>query len=149
MTTQRALVLNAVETKLNAISGPGKSRNRDTEVDPSEYPHIAMYDGGHVVLPQNAGSTVYRVRFDVEGYVTSADADGLATAIDAQYENILTAIIDPADPLLSVGSVRDVREMDMGDPDILNEGQSNVAAAFRVGFEIDFETAEGDPTVAG
>lgn len=139
MTTIRERCLAAFAAALGAVPGITIERNRTARVN--RFPSIIVIDGGQTPNTASTQATFYTLRVSVEAWITAAFDAGLGPAISATYGRILAAAL--ADPTLG-GVAVDVREGEMSDPEIDREEGIGPTAAFAIGFEIDFLTAEGD-----
>lgn len=119
----------------------GYTIERNSDAPAQSYPALVFLDGPQVASHDNSGITFYTMSLAIEGYVTSTTREAIGTDLNALYALIVIAAT--ADHTIG-GYAIDIRETDM-DPQIENEG-SKYAGAVSVGFEIDFMTAEKDPT---
>lgn len=139
----REQILAAVDVLLDAITGVTTGRNRTTDIDLSDMPAAIQLDGGHVTTALQTGAATKTLEVSVQCYVTGATEAALTAAIDVLYVQVTTALL--ADITLG-GLASDVREVEMIEPDPMDDEQEKLFAAFSVEFEIDFETSETDPT---
>lgn len=142
MTTIREQCLAAFKSRLNTLApAVNVYRNRGAEVQ--RYPAVAMVDGGQDVLTPSAGLAIYTMRVGVVGWVSAANDDAQGPAVSALYGSIVAAVL--ADHTLG-GVAVDVREGDMSDPSVDRSPGVAPTAAFEITFEIDFITAEKNPS---
>lgn len=139
MTTVREQCLAAFATALGAVPGITVERNRTARV--RKFPSAVVLDGGQTPNTASTQVTFYTLRVSVEAWITASADAGLGPGISEMYGKILAAAL--ADPTLGAVAV-DVREGEMSDPDIDREEGIGPTAAFEMGFEIDFLTAERD-----
>lgn len=139
MTTIREQCLAAFATALSAMTGVTVERNRSARV--TAFPSAIVLDGGQTPGTASTQVTVYTLEVAVEGWAAAATDAALGPAISALYGQIVAAAL--ADPTLG-GVAVDVREGGMSAPEIDREEGIGPTAAFEIGFEIDFLTAEGD-----
>ena len=139
MTTIREQCLAAFAAALGAVPGITVERNRTARV--RKFPSAIVLDGGQVPNTASTQATFYTLRVSVEVWITASTDAGLGPGISGMYGKVVTAAL--ADPTLD-GVAVDVREGEMSDPDIDREEGIGPTAAFEIGFEIDFLTAEGD-----
>jgi len=139
MTTIREQCLAAFATGLGTVPGVTVERNRTARV--RKFPSAIVLDGGQTPNTASTQATFYTLRVSVETWITASADAALGPGISGMYGKILTAAL--ADPTLG-GVAVDVREGEMSDPEIDREEGIGPTAAFEIGFEIDFLTAEGD-----
>lgn len=139
MTTVREQCLVAFAAALGTMPGVTVERNRTARV--RRFPSAIVLDGGQAPNTASTQVAFYTLRVSVEAWVTANADAGLGPGISGMYGKILAGAL--ADPTLG-GVAVDVREGEMSDPDIDREEGIGPTAAFEIGFEIDFLTAEGD-----
>src|SRR5690606_7001432 len=139
MTTIRERCLAAFAAALGTVPGISVERNRTARV--RRFPSAIVLDGGQSPNTASTQATFYTLPVSVEAWITAAVDAGLGPCVSAIYGKILAAAL--ADPTLG-GVAVVVREGEMSDPEIDREEGIGPTAAFAIGFEIDFLTAEGD-----
>ncbi len=143
-TPVREQVLAAVATLLAAIPGVALYRNRTVPV--ATFPALVLRDGGMTPSDETLGFTDYRLRLDVEGWVSAGTDAELGPAISELHAAVVAALL--ADTRLG-GIAVDLHEGETSDPEIdRGEGRAPVAV-FSTAFDVRFWTREGDPFTAG
>jgi len=148
-TSVEETIFAAVATKLDAIAGYSFERNLSREVQISDVPMIILIDGDDDQTPYTTGSDLYHVRFDVELFVSGASDAELGPALSELQAKVKATLEDPADPKLGIPAVRDVRYLTRSQPDFIGPDAAQRIYGTALAYEVDFETAEGDPYTAG
>lgn len=134
-TTKRELAIAAALAKLEAIvgiAGLSVERNRRDAVE--DFPAIVLRDGGHQVNRETMAYDLTTLQVEVELYVRASAAQDYGTLLNELYGAAKDAML--ADQTLA-GTVQEVRETGMSEPDVDTTDSSTVNAAASVGFEID------------
>ena len=139
-TSIREQILTAFLVRLQTIANVTVERNR---VEPVEtFPALLMIDGGQSVTEENAGIKLHALRVEVEGYVGAATAADLGPALSDLHGQTVLALM--ADRTLGDLAI-DLREGDLGDPEIDRTQGHRPFAAFSLAFEVDYFTDPNDP----
>ena len=143
-TTRRETILAALKTVLTGIAGYTASRNLARPYQADELPALNLVDGGQDLSEEYTGLRAYTLRADIEICVSDDGEESDGAELNAAYGAVLAAI--EADRTLGVAGVIDTRDVGLSDPEVDDRGAPTYWAV--LGLEIDFETAEGDPTSA-
>lgn len=110
--------------------------------DPSQFPSLAVFTGGHVVVEREAGTTRYESEFTIEGYVEGDGGAAPTAERNALQAKVVAAImadetldgsielIDDADCRFATATLASVRRL-----------------MFAQDFTIQFTTSRGDPAL--
>lgn len=149
MIDRRERVLAAFDAALQTVPGITSDqvdRNRTDGVNlQKETPRLIQMDGGHEVTESQTGEDEYRLSIDVDIYATAATDRELGAALNLLWGNVVQTV--QADLSLG-GLVRDIRQVDMSDPEVLKESGAPPAITAQVSFDVFFATAERDPFTA-
>lgn len=142
-TIREEVIVQFIAAFTTGVGDPfvGYTKDRNIDAPVQKYPTLVFMDGPQTASHESSGVTLYTMAIVVEGYVKSANRDAIGTDLNALYGKIVVAAV--ADHTLG-GYAIDVREIDM-DPQIEDEG-SEYVGTLSVGFEIDFQTLENDPS---
>lgn len=125
-----------------ALTGLAPEIEFEPAGDPSQFPSLAVFAGGHVVIDREAGVTRYESEFTIEGYV---EGDG-GTAPSAERNALQAAVVAAimADETLG------------GNVELLDDADCRFATAtlasvrrlmFAQDFTIQFTTSRGNPAL--
>lgn len=134
-------VLQAAQSKLDAIAIEGLvvERNRSEAVDC--FPALVLHDGNQVA---NEEQTVFvmRVRtIEVEGFIRVTDKANLGPELNALYAETVKALTSDVSLNGTAVDVAEVELLVVMDPqsDTLHQGQ------FSLKFDVTYTTKQGDP----
>lgn len=138
MTTARDQILEAVEA---AYVGLADEIEVEPVGDPSQFPALHVFDGGHRVLEREAGCTRYAMMIEVAGYVEGDGGSAPTRARTALQSAVVSRLMN--DPALA-----DLIELI--DDDDLNMFTATLAErrrlAFSQFFTVQFSTLRADPS---
>lgn len=140
------LLVNA-KAALQTVAGMAErvDRNRTEPLTSADLNRLALFDDGDTPHGEDesfCGERGYTLNLGVEGAVfgaTDVDAKTQLAVLRASAERVLLV-----DPTLG-GLARDVRLAAEPPPPRLQIESEQPVAAFAIGFEVDFATAEDDP----
>lgn len=136
--TARDEILEAIEATLKLLASEVEV---EPNGDPSTFPALHIFDGGHKVLERDAGSTRYAMMVEVAGYVEGDGGPAPTRARNALQAGVVASLIN--DPALAV-------MVELIDDDDLNVFTAALAErrrlAFSQFFTIQFSTLRADPS---
>jgi hypothetical protein len=135
----RDQIFAAIEAKLGAIT-PLPRIDVEPAGDPSKFPSLAIYDGGHRVLERDAVQTRREMTVTIEGYVESGDGSTGAALRNALHASVVKALM--TDSQLG-GLVELVEDTDYRP--VTATLSSKRRLAFGQDFIIEFSTSRTDP----
>ena len=137
------LILQAVQTRLQTISGAVVERNRDTDV---QMPNtLVIREDQQTVVSENSGYTQYTLDVFIEGYAKKTATKSVGQAINELYAAVVEKI---AVDVSFSGLAIDTREISL-DRDLSYESGTGSIGAFSLLLQISFMTPAGDPYNAG
>lgn len=117
-------------------------RNRRSDVDSSEAPHLNLIDGGHTPQDTNYGETEYNMSVVIDGTVTASDDEGLGPAVNALYVDVIRVLMADA----TLGNIcSDIHEGAMEVRTILADESDRPTAEFSLGMVVVFSTPDKNP----
>lgn len=137
--TVRDDILQAIVEALTPLS-------REVEVeptgDPSQFPGLAVYDDGHIVIEREFDATRYRMGLTVEGYVEGGDGFAPTRERNALHAGAVAALM--ADDTLG-GLVELIED---GELRFMTATLSDARRlAFRQSFDVQFVTQRRNPAL--
>lgn len=135
-------IFAAVHTKLGEIAGGTTDRNRTSTSSAKECPLRILYDGDEDLRDNYSGRDEWTALADVEVLVTGDTDAELGPAVNAEVDSVVKKLL--ADPTLG-GLATDVRHVAREREPLIDDSGDRMMVVVLT-FEIDYATAEGDPS---
>lgn len=139
MTAIREQIFAKIEELLGTISGIGEVE-RMPSGDPSAFPALYIFDEGHTLAEEEAGTTRYALSVSIDGYVKGGDGAESHAALNTLYSAVIAKLV--TEPPID-GLAEEITEVDMK-PTVAARA-SERRLAFALDLTIYFATERGNP----